>query len=120
MKAPFSDNKSDILKNIEEYKSKIATCNTFQDKSYQISLLRNERKKLNLCEFPPYCKFSNQNKPILHSDILASKNSSSSSIVKMAVEQAKTGVTPDFVRLSIGTEDSEDLIADLKQALDAV
>lgn len=37
-----------------------------------------------------------------------------------AVEQAKTGVTPDFVRLSIGTEDSEDLIADLKQALDAV
>lgn len=37
-----------------------------------------------------------------------------------AVEQAKTGVTPDFVRLSIGTEDTEDLIADLKQALDAV
>jgi len=36
------------------------------------------------------------------------------------VEQAKTGVTPDFVRLSIGTEDIEDLIADLKQALDAV
>lgn len=34
-------------------------------------------------------------------------------------EQAKTGVTPDFVRLSIGTEDIEDLIADLKQALDA-
>jgi len=32
-------------------------------------------------------------------------------------EQAKTGVTPDFVRLSIGTEDIEDLIEDLEQAL---
>lgn len=32
-------------------------------------------------------------------------------------EQAKTGVTPDFVRLSIGTEDIEDIIADLTQAL---
>jgi len=35
-------------------------------------------------------------------------------------EQAKTGVTPDFVRLSIGTEDIEDLIDDLRQALDNV
>ena len=35
-------------------------------------------------------------------------------------EQAKTGVTPDFVRLSIGTEDIEDLIDDLRQALDKV
>jgi len=35
-------------------------------------------------------------------------------------EQQATGVTPDFVRLSIGTEDKDDLIADLKQALDAV
>ncbi|MDD1685375.1 O-acetylhomoserine aminocarboxypropyltransferase/cysteine synthase family protein [Methanoregula sp.] len=34
-------------------------------------------------------------------------------------EQAKTGVTPDGVRLSVGTEDIEDIIADLKQALDA-
>jgi O-acetylhomoserine (thiol)-lyase len=34
-------------------------------------------------------------------------------------EQKKTGVTPDFVRLSIGTEDIEDIIADLKQALEA-
>ena len=34
-------------------------------------------------------------------------------------EQAKTGVTSDFVRLSIGTEDSGDLIEDLRQALDA-
>ncbi len=34
-------------------------------------------------------------------------------------EQAKTGVTPDAVRLSVGTEDIEDIIADLKQALDA-
>ena len=35
-------------------------------------------------------------------------------------EQTATGVTPDFVRLSVGTEDKADLIADLKQALDAV
>ena len=35
-------------------------------------------------------------------------------------EQKSTGVTPGLVRLSIGTEDHEDLIADLKQALDAV
>lgn len=34
-------------------------------------------------------------------------------------EQKKTGVTPDTVRLSIGTEDIEDIIADLKQALEA-
>ncbi|MCA9024069.1 MAG: O-acetylhomoserine aminocarboxypropyltransferase/cysteine synthase [Planctomycetaceae bacterium] len=35
-------------------------------------------------------------------------------------EQQSTGVTPDFVRLSIGTEDINDIIGDLKQALDAV
>ena len=35
-------------------------------------------------------------------------------------EQQSTGVTPDFVRLSIGTECKNDIIADLKQALDAV
>jgi O-acetylhomoserine (thiol)-lyase len=34
-------------------------------------------------------------------------------------EQKKTGVTPELVRLAIGTEDIEDLIADLQQALDA-
>ncbi len=34
-------------------------------------------------------------------------------------EQVATGVTSDFVRLSVGTEDAEDLIADLKQALDS-
>jgi O-acetylhomoserine (thiol)-lyase len=34
-------------------------------------------------------------------------------------EQKKTGVTPDFIRLSIGTEDIEDILADLRQALDA-
>jgi O-acetylhomoserine (thiol)-lyase len=33
-------------------------------------------------------------------------------------EQLSTGVSPDFVRLSIGTEDAADLIADLKQALE--
>jgi O-acetylhomoserine (thiol)-lyase len=32
-------------------------------------------------------------------------------------EQAATGVTPDFIRLSIGIEDIEDIIADLDQAL---
>ena len=32
-------------------------------------------------------------------------------------EQKKTGVTPDFVRLAIGTEDIEDIIEDLDQAL---
>ena len=36
-----------------------------------------------------------------------------------AEEQKTTGVTPDFVRLSIGTEDIEDIIEDLRQALDA-
>jgi len=35
-------------------------------------------------------------------------------------EQQSTGVTPDFVRLSIGTEDKDDLVADLKQALEVV
>lgn len=33
------------------------------------------------------------------------------------VEQAATGVTPDFIRLSIGIEDVEDIVADLDQAL---
>ena len=33
-------------------------------------------------------------------------------------EQKKTGVTPDAVRLAIGTEDIEDIIADLRQALE--
>jgi O-acetylhomoserine (thiol)-lyase len=35
-------------------------------------------------------------------------------------EQAKTGVTPDFVRLSVGTEDIRDIIDDLEQALSRV
>lgn len=35
-------------------------------------------------------------------------------------EQQATGVTPDFVRLSVGTEDITDILADLKQALDRV
>jgi len=34
-------------------------------------------------------------------------------------EQAQTGVTPEFVRLSIGIEDAEDIKADLDQALRA-
>jgi O-acetylhomoserine (thiol)-lyase len=32
-------------------------------------------------------------------------------------EQQATGVTPDFIRLSIGIENIEDIIADLDQAL---
>jgi O-acetylhomoserine (thiol)-lyase len=35
-----------------------------------------------------------------------------------AAEQADAGVTPDFVRLSVGIEDIEDIIADLDQALE--
>lgn len=34
-----------------------------------------------------------------------------------AEDQLKAGVTPDLVRLSIGIEDAEDIIADLEQAL---
>jgi len=34
-------------------------------------------------------------------------------------EQKKTGVTPDAIRLSVGTEDIEDIIADIEQALRA-
>jgi O-acetylhomoserine (thiol)-lyase len=37
-----------------------------------------------------------------------------------AEEQAAAGVTPDFVRLSIGIESLEDILADLDQALAAV
>jgi O-acetylhomoserine (thiol)-lyase len=36
-----------------------------------------------------------------------------------AEEQQRTGVTPEYVRLSIGIEDIEDIIADLDQALNA-
>ena len=35
-------------------------------------------------------------------------------------EQLASGVTPDMIRLSIGIEDAEDIIADLKQALDKI
>lgn len=35
-------------------------------------------------------------------------------------EQLATGVTPDFIRLSIGVEDSDDIIADISQALDKI
>jgi O-acetylhomoserine (thiol)-lyase len=36
-----------------------------------------------------------------------------------ADEQRETGVSPEYVRLSIGIEDVEDIIADLDQALKA-
>ena len=35
-------------------------------------------------------------------------------------EQASAGVTPDFVRLSVGIEDVEDILWDLNQALGSV
>ena len=35
-------------------------------------------------------------------------------------ERAKVGITEGLVRLSVGIEDKEDLIADLEKALDAV
>jgi O-acetylhomoserine (thiol)-lyase len=34
-----------------------------------------------------------------------------------AEEQLATGVTPDFIRLSIGIEHIDDIIADIEQAL---
>ena len=33
-------------------------------------------------------------------------------------EQLSTGVTPDFIRLSIGIEHVDDIIADIEQALE--
>jgi O-acetylhomoserine (thiol)-lyase len=35
-------------------------------------------------------------------------------------QQLSTGVTPDFIRLSIGIEHIDDILADLDQALKAV
>jgi len=35
-------------------------------------------------------------------------------------EQAATGVTPDFIRVSVGLEDVEDIIADIDQALSRI
>ncbi len=35
-------------------------------------------------------------------------------------QQIAAGALPNFIRLSIGTEDERDLIADLSQALDAL
>jgi cystathionine beta-lyase/cystathionine gamma-synthase len=37
-----------------------------------------------------------------------------------AVDQLRMGITPGMVRLSVGVEHFEDLLEDLKQALDAV
>ena len=34
-------------------------------------------------------------------------------------EQASTGVSPEYVRVSVGIEDADDIIADLDQALRA-
>ena len=36
-----------------------------------------------------------------------------------AAEQVETGVTEDYIRLSIGLENIEDIIADIEQALQA-
>ena len=35
-------------------------------------------------------------------------------------EQEANGVTPDYIRLSVGTEDIEDIISDIEQALNQV
>ena len=35
-------------------------------------------------------------------------------------QRSALGITPGLVRLSVGLEDAEDLVADVKQALDAV
>jgi O-acetylhomoserine sulfhydrylase len=35
-------------------------------------------------------------------------------------EQKANGVTPDYIRLSVGTEDIEDIISDIEQALEQV
>ena len=35
-------------------------------------------------------------------------------------EQRKAGVTPEMIRLSVGIEHIDDIIADLDQALDAM
>jgi len=35
-------------------------------------------------------------------------------------EQRKAGVTPGMIRLSVGIEHSDDIIADLDQALNAI
>ena len=40
---------------------------------------------------------------------------------QMSEEQLKeAGVAPDLIRLSVGIEDAEDIIADLKQAFEAI
>ena len=35
-------------------------------------------------------------------------------------ELEKAGITPDLIRISVGIENAEDLIADLQQALDNI
>jgi cystathionine beta-lyase/cystathionine gamma-synthase len=39
--------------------------------------------------------------------------------VLSAEQQAQVGIVPGFIRLSVGIEDVDDLIADLKQALES-
>ena len=42
-------------------------------------------------------------------------------LIERQIRQLKeAGIPPDLIRLSIGLEDPDDLIADLKQALDKV
>ena len=40
-------------------------------------------------------------------------------MVKTNDDQLKTGVTPGYVRLSVGIEHIEDIIKDIDQAIDA-
>ena len=51
--------------------------------------------------------------------ILPSGRTYSLEVVRTPEEQAQTGVTPGYVRLSIGIEHIDDIIEDLDQALEA-
>jgi len=51
---------------------------------------------------------------------LASHSATTTHAALTAVERAEAGITEGMIRLSIGIEDKEDLIADLEQALAAV
>lgn len=54
------------------------------------------------------------------SDTLASHPASTSHSTMSAEERAEVGVTPGLIRLSVGLEDPDDLIADLSKALASI
>ena len=51
---------------------------------------------------------------------LASHSATTTHAALSAEDRARVGITDGLVRLSVGIEDKEDLIADLEQALTAV